>query len=166
MMLKDKIKTRSQLKMLIKGLKDKGKRIAFTNGCFDIIHPGHAEYLEAAKKGADILVVAVNSDKSVRNIKGDGRPIIDEKGRATVLAALQSVDYVTIFDEIDPLNIIMELKPDKLVKGGDWDVDKVVGKDFVESYGGVVKTIKLTKGYSTSAIIKKISGNPPRQGKG
>ena len=155
-MLKDKIKTRSQLKRLIKGLKDKGKRIAFTNGCFDIIHPGHAEYLEAAKKGANILVVAVNSDKSVRNLKGDGRPIIDEKGRATVLAALQSVDYVTIFDEIDPLNIIIELKPDKLVKGGDWDVDKVVGKDFVESYGGIVKTIPYVKGYSTSAIIERI----------
>lgn len=155
-MLKDKIKTMSQLKGIIRGLKKKGERIAFTNGCFDILHRGHVEYLEASKRCANILIVALNSDKSIRKLKGATRPIINEKERTMIVAALESVDYVTIFEEVDPLKVIMELKPDILIKGGDWDVDKVVGKDFVESYGGIVKTIPCVKGYSTSAIIEKI----------
>ena len=155
-MLKDKIKTRSKLKGIIRGLKKNGERIAFTNGCFDILHRGHVEYLEAAKRCADILIVALNSDKSIKRLKKAPRPIINEKGRAMTVAALESVDYVTIFEEVDPLKVIMELKPDILIKGGDWDVDKVVGKDFVESYGGIVKTIPYVQGYSTSAIIERI----------
>jgi D-beta-D-heptose 7-phosphate kinase/D-beta-D-heptose 1-phosphate adenosyltransferase len=154
--LKGKIKGRKELKILVERLKNDGKRIVFTNGCFDLIHVGHTRYLEEAKKLGDILIVAVNSDQSVRAIKGNKRPIIPEEERAEVLAALHCVDFVVIFDEPDPLNIISSLKPDVLVKGGDWGEDAIIGREVVESVGGKVVRIPEIKGASTSSIIDKI----------
>jgi len=130
--------------------------IVFTNGCFDILHLGHLRYLEEAKAMGDVLVVAVNSDVSVRQIKGPSRPILPETARAELIAGLYCVDAVTIFNTPDPLPLIMRIKPDVLVKGGDWDINAIVGKDFVESYGGKVATVSVISGFSTTDIINKI----------
>jgi len=154
--LKNKIEDRKDLKKVVERLKKEGKRVVFTNGCFDLIHVGHTRYLEEAKKLGDILIVAVNSDQSVRAIKGNKRPIITEEERAEVLSALQCVDFVVIFDEPDPLNIISSLKPDVMVKGGDWSEDAIIGREVVESIGGKVVLIPEIKGSSTSSIIDKI----------
>jgi len=140
-------------------LKDIGKKIVFTNGCFDIIHIGHIDYLKKAKALGDILVVGINSDKSVKNIKGKFRPIINEKERMQILEAFYFVDFVTLFQEDTPYNLIKTIKPDILVKGGDWDIKNIVGRDIVENSGGIVTTIPYLKGYSTSNIIKKILEN-------
>ncbi len=134
-----------------------GRKIVFTNGCFDIVHAGHVDYLEKAKALGDILVVGLNSDDSIRRIKGDRRPVIPQDMRARVLSSLKPVDYVVIFDEDTPLNLIKAIRPDVLVKGGDWEIDKIVGKDFVESYGGKVITIPFEYDISTSKIIQKIT---------
>ncbi|MEA3560294.1 MAG: D-glycero-beta-D-manno-heptose 1-phosphate adenylyltransferase, partial [Candidatus Omnitrophota bacterium] len=128
----------------------------FTNGCFDIIHSGHVKYLSRAGQKGDVLVVALNSDSSTRKIKGKSRPLIPQYDRAEVVAGLESVDYVTIFEETTPLNLIKQLKPDVLVKGGNWKRKEVVGKDFVESCGGRVIIAPLVKNRSTTAIIKDI----------
>lgn len=133
-----------------------GRTIIFTNGCFDLIHAGHTSYLEAAKKLGGILIVGINSDKSVKKIKGNDRPILKEDHRIKVLSALQSVDYICVFDEETPLNIIKEIKPDILVKASDYTKDQIVGKDFVESYGGTVKIIDIIEKTSTTDIIKKV----------
>jgi len=154
--LKNKIEDRKDLKKVVERLKKEGKRVVFTNGCFDLIHVGHTRYLEEAKKLGDILIVAVNSDQSVMTIKGNKRPIIPEEERAEVLSALQCVDFVVIFHEPDPLNIISLLKPDVLVKGGDWGEDAIIGREVVESIGGKVVRIPEIKGASTSSIIDKI----------
>lgn len=154
--MKNKIKDKEDLKKVVERVKKEGKRVVFTNGCFDLIHVGHTRYLEEAKKLGDILIVAVNSDQSVRTIKGNKRPIIPEEERAEVLSALQCVDFVVIFDEPDPLNIISSLKPDVLVKGGDWREDAIIGKEVVESIGGKVVRIPEIKGASSSSIIDKI----------
>jgi len=154
--LKNKIEDRKDLKKVVERLKKEGKRVVFTNGCFDLIHVGHTRYLEEAKKLGDILIVAVNSDQSVMTIKGKKRPIIPEEERAEVLSALQCVDFVVIFHEPDPLNIISLLKPDVLVKGGDWGEDAIIGREVVESIGGKVVRIPEIKGASTSSIIDKI----------
>jgi len=154
--LTGKIKSLAALRQEVSKLKKQGKRIVFTNGCFDILHYGHAKYLEDAKTEGDILVVAVNTDSSVRKIKGKNRPIVDEMNRLKLLAALESIDYLTLFNETTPLNVIKAVKPDILVKGADWDKAKIVGNDFVKAYGGRVKTIKLVKGLSTTNLIKKI----------
>jgi len=130
--------------------------VVFTNGCFDILHCGHAKYLEAAKRKGDILVVAINSDASVKRIKAKTRPIVGERNRLSLVAALESVDFVIMFKEDTPLKVIKEIRPDILVKGADWTKDEIVGGNFVNSYGGKVKTIKLTKGLSTTNLIKKI----------
>lgn len=151
-----KIKPLKALKKQIAGLKKQGKSIVFTNGCFDILHYGHAKYLQDAKGKGDILVVAVNSDSSIRKIKGKKRPIVDEDNRLKLLSALESIDYLTLFSETTPLTVIQEIKPDILIKGADWDKKNIVGTDFVEAYGGKVLTIKLVKGLSTTDIIKKI----------
>ena len=143
------------LKKITAGLKKRGKKIVFTNGCFDLLHYGHVKYLEDAKRGGDVLVVAVNSDRSVKKLKGKMRPIINEIFRQSVLASLDSVDYVTMFSEETPLKVIKTIKPDVLVKGADWRKNAIVGADFVKSYGGKVKTIKLVKGLSTTMLIKK-----------
>ena len=134
----------------------KGKKIVFTNGCFDIIHAGHAHYLSEAKKFGDILVVGLNSDSSIKRIKGEKRPIIPQEMRAFLLSSLKPVDYVVIFEEDTPENLIRAIRPDVLVKGGDWDINKIVGKDFVESYGGKVLTIPFKFDISTTKIIEKI----------
>jgi D-beta-D-heptose 7-phosphate kinase/D-beta-D-heptose 1-phosphate adenosyltransferase len=155
--LKNKIKDKEDLKKVVERVKKEGKRIVFTNGCFDLIHVGHTRYLEEAKKLGDILIVAVNSDQSVRTIKGNKRPITPEEERAEVLSALQCVDFVVIFHEQDPLNIISLLKPDVLVKGGDWGEDAIIGREVVESIGGEVVRISEIKGASTSSIISRIA---------
>lgn len=154
--MKNKIKDKEDLKKVVERVKKEGKRVVFTNGCFDLIHVGHTRYLEEAKKLGDILIVAVNSDQSVRAIKGKKRPIIPEEERAEVVSALQCVDFVVIFEEPDPLNIISLLKPDVLVKGGDWGEDAIIGREVVESIGGKVVRISEIKGASSSSIINKI----------
>ena len=146
----------NQLKNRIRQLRDKGKKIVFTNGCFDIVHAGHIYYLKEAKKLGDFLVVALNSDNSIKRIKGKNRPIISEENRLIVLEALYFVDFVTVFDEDTPYNLIDMLVPDILVKGGDWDIDKIVGKDIVEQNGGNVINIPFKEGFSTTSIIEKI----------
>jgi len=133
-----------------------GKRLVFTNGCFDLLHPGHVRYLEQAKNLGDRLIVAINSDRSVRELKGPGRPILSENERAEVLAALSCVDYLTIFDDSTPLRIISILLPDILVKGGDWSVDQIVGRVEVEAAGGRVISLPFSDGYSTSDLIERI----------
>ncbi|OGW55090.1 MAG: glycerol-3-phosphate cytidylyltransferase [Nitrospirae bacterium RIFCSPLOWO2_02_42_7] len=138
---------------VIARLKQDGKRIVFTNGCFDIIHVGHIRYLKSAKELGDILVIGLNSDESVRKIKGDNRPIVSQGERAEVLSSIRSVDYVVIFNEPDPYNTIVAIKPDILIKGGDWAIDNIVGRDIVESYGGEVRTIPFVEGFSSSRII-------------
>jgi rfaE bifunctional protein nucleotidyltransferase chain/domain len=137
-------------------IRAKGQRIAFTNGCFDLIHPGHVLYLEAARALADLLVVGLNSDESVRRLKGPSRPILRERERATVLAGLRSVDYVVVFSEDTPARLIEELRPDVLVKGGDWPLDAIVGREAVEREGGRVLTIPLVEGQSTTEIVERI----------
>ncbi len=151
-----KIKILAALKNELSRLRRSGKKIIFTNGCFDILHRGHVDYLKKAKGPEGILVVALNSDFSVRRLKGSGRPINNEKDRAEVLAGLESVDYVIIFHEDTPYNLIKAVHPDVLVKGGDWKKTEIVGSDIVVSYGGKVRTIKYVKGYSTTNIISKM----------
>jgi len=131
------------------------RKIVFTNGCFDVLHRGHVEYLEFCRSQGDIVVVGLNSDSSVKIIKGPERPINNQQDRATVLAALETVDYVTIFEEPDPLNLIKKVKPDVLVKGLDWAQKGVIGREFVESYGGKVVLAPLVEGESSTATIEK-----------
>lgn len=152
----NRILNRKEIVELRKQFKKENKKVAFTNGCFDIIHSGHIDYLNEAKKLADILIVAVNSDESVRKIKGDKRPILDEEERAYILANLKAVDIVTVFDEITPAKIIEELLPDVLVKGEDWSIENIVGADAVIANGGEVKRIKFVSQQSTSKIIQLI----------
>jgi D-beta-D-heptose 7-phosphate kinase/D-beta-D-heptose 1-phosphate adenosyltransferase len=130
--------------------------IVFTNGCFDVLHRGHAEYLQFCRRQGDVVVVGLNSDSSVRTIKGPDRPINNQHDRAAVLAALEAVDYVTIFDEPTPLSLIQEVRPDVLVKGEDWAEKGVVGRECVESYGGKVALAPLVQGKSSSATIEKV----------
>jgi ADP-heptose synthase, bifunctional sugar kinase/adenylyltransferase len=134
------------------------KKIVFTNGCFDILHAGHADYLNKAKSLGDILVVGINSDASVRRIKGEKRPILPQQMRAYLLDNLKPVDYVVIFEEDTPLELIKAIKPDVLVKGADWDLERIVGADFVLSYGGRVERIPFSFDVSTSKIIERILG--------
>ena len=148
--------SKSQFLKLIKDLKFSGKKIVFTNGCFDILHKGHILYLKEAKKLGDFLVVAINSDDSIKKLKGEKRPIISQKDRALILSELKCVDCVYIFDELDPLNIIREISPDVLVKGGDWELSKIIGKDFVEKSGGKVYSLSHIEGVSSSKIIEDI----------
>jgi len=155
--MNSKIKNPTALSKILARLKDEGKKIVFTNGCFDIIHPGHVKYLKRAKDLGDVLVVGLNSDSSVRAIKGIHRPINRESDRALVLASLYFVDYVTLFSSTTPEGLIRSFKPDLLVKGGDWRIKDIAGSDFVKSHGGRVVKVPFVKGYSTTSIIKKIS---------
>jgi D-beta-D-heptose 7-phosphate kinase/D-beta-D-heptose 1-phosphate adenosyltransferase len=155
-MIRNKIKKLRALINITKRLKRNRKKIAFTNGCFDILHYGHVNYLQQAKKNADFLIVAVNSDKSVKKIKGKTRPINTQRERASIIAALECVDYVTIFDETTPLKIIQALKPDILVKGSDWKNKDIIGAEFVKKHGGRIIRAKLLKGHSTTELIKRI----------
>ena len=152
----NKIKAVHELRPLLDILRATGRKIVFTNGCFDLIHTGHTRYLAKAKSFGDILIVAVNSDASVRGIKGEKRPINTEGERMETLAALQSVDYVVLFNEPDPQRIIGELQPDVLVKGGDWPIEKIIGRDIVEARGGKVVSVGYIEGASTTGIIDKI----------
>ncbi|MCS7014047.1 MAG: D-glycero-beta-D-manno-heptose 1-phosphate adenylyltransferase [Chloroherpetonaceae bacterium] len=141
---------------LVSRIKQQGKTVVFTNGCFDILHAGHVQYLEKAKALGDFLVVAINSDASVRRLKGEHRPINSEQDRAYILSRLKPVDAVVLFDDDTPLRIIEALLPDVLVKGGDWALDKIVGKEVVEAHGGEVRTIAFLDGRSTTGTIEKI----------
>lgn len=153
----EKIITRRDIIAALAARREQGHRIVFTNGCFDLMHVGHTRYLQAARNLGDLLVVGVNTDRSVRGLnKGSDRPIVPEQQRAEVLAALASVDYVVLFDEVDPGRLIGDILPDVLVKGGDWTPDKIIGREIVEAHGGVVKTIPLVPGVSTTAIVEKI----------
>ncbi len=154
--MNEKILSQNDLAEKVARAKAAGRRVVFTNGCFDILHAGHARYLAAAAAEGDILVVAVNSDRSVRGIKGAGRPVIAEAERAELVAALESVDFVTLFDEADPGGLIRRLLPDVLVKGADWPEDKIVGAAEVRAAGGRVVRARLSEGLSTTAIIEKI----------
>src|SRR3990172_1047947 len=139
----------SRLKKLLGKLRRERKRIVFTNGCFDLLHLGHVEYLRQARKLGDLLIVGINSDASVKRLKGKARPVLPQIDRSRILAALESVDYAVIFPEDTPLELLKRIKPDILVKGGDYSADNIVGGRFVRSYGGRVKTIPLVKGKST-----------------
>jgi D-beta-D-heptose 7-phosphate kinase/D-beta-D-heptose 1-phosphate adenosyltransferase len=151
-------KTRSLPQMLMElGIRRKnGQKIAFTNGCFDVLHAGHTQYLNEARAQADVLIVGLNSDSSVRAIKGEGRPVNPVEARAAVLAALQSVDYVSVFNDGTPLALIQAIRPDVLVKGADYSKSQVVGADFVESYGGRVHLAAIRDGYSTTKLVEKM----------
>ncbi|HOC60082.1 MAG TPA: D-glycero-beta-D-manno-heptose 1-phosphate adenylyltransferase [Smithellaceae bacterium] len=152
----NKILNREMLKKELEKLSKQGKKIAFTNGCFDILHVGHVRYLIEAKKTADILVLALNSDASVQAIKGEKRPLVPQEERAEVLASLECIDYITIFSEETPLELIVFLKPDILIKGGDWPIEKVVGRNEVIESGGKVELIPEVIGKSTTNIVEKI----------
>jgi len=154
--MREKIKERKELLRIVKNLKGKGKRIVFTNGCFDLLHLGHVRYLEKAKSLGDVLVVGVNSDSSVRKLKGPKRPILSQGERTEILSGLGCVDYITIFNEADPLKLITSLKPNLLVKGGDWTRDQIVGREVVERSGGELVIIPFIKGASTSNVIDTI----------
>jgi D-beta-D-heptose 7-phosphate kinase/D-beta-D-heptose 1-phosphate adenosyltransferase len=154
--MKEKIKKREDLRRVVQDLKAKGKRIVFTNGCFDLLHIGHIRYLEEAKSLGDILVVGVNSDRSVRGMKGPNRPILPEEERAEILSSLECVSYITIFDESTPLELISTLQPHVLVKGGDWTKESTVGKEVVERLGGEVVILPFVEGSSTSNLIETI----------
>ncbi len=154
--MKEKVKTRESLCETVESLKAKGKMIVFTNGCFDLLHVGHVRYLEQAKSLGDILVVGINSDRSVRSLKGPNRPILPEEERAEILSGLGCIDYVTVFDEADPFVLISLLKPHILVKGGDWTRETTVGREVVEQGGGKVIILPFVEGSSTSNIIETV----------
>ncbi len=150
------IVTLKKLKEIIKKLREENKKIVFTNGCFDLIHLGHIRVLKKAKGKGDILIVGLNSDKSIRKIKGNKRPIMKEKERALILDSIKYVDYVVLFDEKTPYNLIKEIKPDVLVKGADYKISEVVGADIVIERKGEVFLVPILKGKSTTNIIEKI----------
>jgi rfaE bifunctional protein nucleotidyltransferase chain/domain len=137
-------------------MRREGKLVVFTNGCFDLLHPGHINYLAAARALGDALIVGINSDSSVQRIKGKGRPILDEHERAEVLSGLESVDYVTVFGEDNPRELIRLLQPDVLVKGGDWPITDIIGREEVEAAGGRVFSLPYVEGSSTTEIIQRI----------
>ena len=150
------IKSRKEIKEIRAQLKREGKQVVFTNGCFDLIHSGHVDYLIKARGMGDVLILGLNTDSSIKRIKGDKRPILKQDERAFILSNLRPVDYVTFFEEDTPAEIINDLIPDVLVKGADWAIDKIVGRELVEANGGEVKTIQFVNDQSTSNIIKII----------
>ena len=156
--MRQKVLSLSEAVAWVEQKRHDGSKMVFTNGVFDILHPGHIRYLQEARREGDALIVGVNSDRSVRAIKGPGRPINPEHERAELIAALSSVNAVVIFDEDDPHQIISRLQPDVLAKGADWAADRIIGRDIVEARGGRLVRIPLAEGYSTSDIIKKIRG--------
>lgn len=154
--MKAKIKTVEELFVIIKDLKKRGNKVVSTSGCFDIIHAGHVTYLEEAKRKGDILVVLLNSDASVKGLKGDERPIVSENERAIVIAGLESVDYVCIFDENTPCEMISKLQPDSFIKGGDYKGKHIPEMDVMKSYGGKVEYVDFIRGCSTTEIIERV----------
>jgi rfaE bifunctional protein nucleotidyltransferase chain/domain len=141
--------------------KRNGRRVVFTNGCFDLLHPGHIQSLEQARQLGDALIVGLNSDASVRQLKGEGRPVLPERERAEILAALECVDAVIIFADLSPRDLVAKLLPDVLVKGGDWPGNQIVGREEVEAAGGHVVSIPVLAGYSTTEILRKIREGAP-----
>ena len=154
--MKQKILSPGELLGVRQGLRAAGKTLVFTNGVFDFLHVGHVRYLAAAHALGDVLLVAINSDRTVHELKGEGRPITNESERAEILAALRQVDYVTIFDDISPRALIAQLLPDVLVKGGDYNLDEIHGREEVEAAGGRVVSLPFIEGASTSAIIERM----------
>ncbi len=154
--MRGKLKSLDELASAISIARARGEKIVFTNGCFDILHRGHLHLLRAAKALGDVLVVAVNSDSSIKRIKGPTRPVIPQEGRSELIEALEMVDYVVLFDETDPCRLLATLKPDILVKGGDYGPDTVVGADIVEGNGGRVAVIPFLEGFSTTDIIERV----------
>lgn len=151
-----KVVTQDELMRRVAEAKRNGQRVVFTNGCYDLLHPGHVRLLESSREFGDILVLALNSDRSVRENKGPSRPIVNEAERAEVAAALAAVDFVVLFDEPTPREIISRVLPDVLVKGSDWGPDEIVGREEVEAAGGRVVSIPLEPGYSSSSIVERI----------
>jgi len=151
-----KVKSASALVPILRSAQRQGKKVVFTNGCFDLVHAGHVTLLERCKRQGDLLCVGINSDRSTRALKGPGRPIVSQRYRARLLAALACVDYVTVFTGSTPLSLIRKLRPNVLIKGADWGRGEIVGADDVQSWGGRVVRIPLVKGLSTSALIKRI----------
>lgn len=154
--MKTKILTEDDLKLVVDRLKSEGKCVASTSGCFDILHAGHVAYLEAAREKGDVLILFLNSDESVRSLKGQSRPIVCEDDRAAVLAGLQAVDYVTIFNDLTPVRIIRHIRPDVFVKGGDYEGKHIPEMDAVAEYGGSVQYVLMVPGHSSTNIIEKI----------
>ncbi len=152
----NKVKSIKEISKIVEEYRNLNKKICFTNGCFDILHSGHIKYLYAASKMADILIIGLNSDISVKKLKGNNRPINNEKDRALLLSVICFIDYIVIFNEDTPYNIIKHIKPDLLVKGGNWREKEIVGADIVRSYGGEVKSLSFHGDYSTSGIIRKM----------
>jgi rfaE bifunctional protein nucleotidyltransferase chain/domain len=151
-----KLKSLKELQTIVSGARQAGQTVVFTNGCFDLLHRGHVHLLREAKAAGDILVVGINSDRSVQSIKGPARPILPETDRIELIAAMEMVDYVVQFDEADPYNVISALKPQVLAKGGDWRAGKIIGADVVEREGGQVVVIPYLEGFSTTKIIERI----------
>ncbi len=151
-----KILSLDELLGMRQGLRAAGKTVVFTNGVFDLLHVGHVRYLASARAQGDVLVVAINSDQTVSKLKGEGRPVISESERAEILAALRCVDYVTIFDDMSPRSLIAELLPDVLVKGGDYGLDEIHGREEVEAAGGKVISLPFVQGASTSTVIERM----------
>ena len=151
-----KLKTLEELRLIAADARHQGKTVVFTNGCFDILHRGHLHVLREAKACGDLLITGMNSDKSVRQIKGPARPVLPESDRSELLGALEMVDYVVLFDDPDPYKLISAIRPDVLVKGGDWSGERIVGADVVEEAGGRVAVIPYIKGFSTTEIIERI----------
>ena len=151
-----KLKSLDELAVIAAQARQKGKCVVFTNGCFDILHRGHVHILRQAKAAGDLLIVALNSDRSVKELKGDKRPVLPETDRIELIGAMEMVDYVVVFDEPDPYKLIAAIKPNVLVKGGDWSTEKIVGADLVEQAGGRVAVIPYLTGFSTSEIIERI----------
>lgn len=150
------IKSLEELIRIRDDLRKQNKKVVFTNGCFDILHAGHVDYITKAKEKGDVLIVAVNSDSSTKRIKGAARPIVSQNERAFIISSLRPVDYVLIFDEDTPYEVIKKLVPDVLVKGADWQIDKIIGRDIVEANGGKVETIQFINNQSTTNIIKSV----------
>ena len=153
---RDKVKSLAAAVRVVRRAQAASRRVVFTNGCFDLLHAGHVKYLQKARNLGDLLVLGLNSDASVRRLKGTKRPLIDQDERAHLLAALDCIDYVVIFDEDTPLNLITALKPLVLAKGGDYSLDGVVGRDVVEAYGGRVELVTFVDGKSTTNIIERV----------
>ncbi len=154
--IQNKIKSRSEAKQVVAEWAEQGEKIAFTNGCFDIVHRGHVDYLSRAKDLGTKLVLGLNTDASVQRLKGPDRPVVDEYSRAILLAALQFIDLVVLFDEDTPYELIKDLQPDILVKGSDYKAEDIVGYDVVTAKGGKVETIDFVEGFSTTSIVEKI----------
>ena len=163
-MSQDKIKPAGEMGAIARNLREQGVRIVFTNGCFDILHAGHVQYLEQARELGDVLIVGLNSDSSIRRLKGFGRPIVAQQDRACVLAALGCVDYVVVFDTDTPLELITLLRPGVLVKGGDWQVEDIVGSEVVLADGGKVLSLPFREGLSTTSLIRRIVRLETEQG--